>query len=110
MGVFLHQRGSPLVRGLERRSLAAFLAWDCKRVGSDELAISMPCMALRAVFLEPRPAARLGLVPLQAASSRFAEPQGFHGVAAGKQRTKQRDCFERLATALLRCGEQDLNR
>ena len=50
------------------------------------------------------------LVPLQAASSRFAEPQGFHGVAAGKQRTKQRDCFERLATALLRCGEQDLNR
>ena len=42
------------MRGLERRSLAAFLAQVRGRVGSDELAISMPCMALRAVFLEPR--------------------------------------------------------
>ena len=62
MGVFLLQRGSPFVRGLERRSLAAFLAQVRGRVGSDELAISMPCMALRAVFLEPRPAALRMLV------------------------------------------------
>ena len=48
------------MRGLERRSLAAFLAWDCRRVGSDESTISMPLMALRAVFW--RRAGRLGML------------------------------------------------